>query len=71
LTARRVPSGSNRNMISMLLIGLGILLLVLVPLYLVFQAFGGTKDVELQGTVVILSVVIGMVLVVIGSAIRE
>jgi hypothetical protein len=51
--------------------GLGSLLLVLVPIYLVFLAFAGTKDVELHGTLVILSVVSGMALVVIGAATRE
>jgi hypothetical protein len=71
LTARRVPSGSNRNMISLVLIGLGILLLLLVPLYLVVLAFAGARNVDLHGTLVILSVVIGMALVVVGSAIRE
>lgn len=71
MTARRVPSGSNRNVIALALMGLGVLLLVLVPLYLVFLAFAAAKDVELHGTLVILSVVGGMALVVIGSAIRE
>jgi hypothetical protein len=51
--------------------GLGSLLLVLVPIYLVFLAFAGTTDVELHGTLVILSVVSGMALVVIGAATRE
>jgi hypothetical protein len=47
------------------------LLLLLVPLYLVVLAFAGARNVDLHGTLVILSVVIGMALVVVGSAIRE
>jgi hypothetical protein len=58
-------------MISLIFITVGILLLLLVPAYLVFQAFAGVANTELPGTVVILSVVSGMALVVIGAAIRD
>lgn len=70
MTARRMPSGSTRNILSLALIVAGGLLLVLVPLLLVFLALSGARDVDLPGTLVILSVVGGMALVVLGEAIR-
>jgi hypothetical protein len=70
LTSRRTPSGSTRNTLSLALMVAGGLLLVLVPLLLVFLAVSGAQNVDLPGTLVILSVVGGMALVVLGEAIR-
>jgi hypothetical protein len=70
LTSRRIPSGSTRNTVSLALMVAGGLLLVLVPLLLVFLALSGARNVDLPGTLVILSVVGGMALVVLGEAIR-
>ncbi|MGA7732239.1 MAG: hypothetical protein WCD37_13330 [Chloroflexia bacterium] len=70
MTSRRTPSGSTRNTLSLALMVAGGLLLVLVPLLLVFLAVSGAQNVDLPGTLVILSVVGGMALVVLGEAIR-
>lgn len=70
MTARRTSSGSSRNTLSLALIVAGALLLVLVPLLLVFLAITGARDVDLPGTLVILSVVGGMALVIFGAAVR-
>jgi hypothetical protein len=70
LTSRRTPSGSTRNTLSLALMVAGGLLLLLVPLLLVFLAVSGAQNVDLPGTLVILSVVGGMALVVLGEAIR-
>lgn len=70
MTARRMPSGSTRNTLSLALMIVGGLLLLLVPLLLVFLAMSGAKNVELPGTLVILSVVGGMALEVCGAALR-
>jgi hypothetical protein len=71
LTARRMPSGSTNNTLSLALIVVGGILLVLVPLLLVFLAFTGAKDVHIPGTLIIISVVSGMALVVLGAAVRS
>ena len=70
MAARRMSSRSNRNTLSLVLIIAGGLLLLLVPLFLVFLAFSGAKNVDLPGTLVILSVAGGMALVVLGAALR-
>ena len=71
MTARRMPSGSTNNTLSLALIVMGGILLVLVPLLLVFLAFTGAKDVNIPGTLIIISVVSGMALVVLGAAVRS
>ena len=63
-------SGSTRNTLSLALMVVGAALLALVPLLLVFLALSGAQNVDLPGTLVILSVVGGMALVVLGEAIR-
>ena len=70
MTARRMPSGSSRNTLSLALIVAGGILLVLVPVIMVVLAFAGAKDVHIPGTLIILSVVSGMALVVLGAAVR-
>ncbi len=49
----------------------GIILLAAVPLMLVFLSFAGTRTLDLPGTAVILSAVVGMALVVVGAAMRD
>lgn len=71
MTARRLPDNSaSNNTLSLALIAAGCILLALVPLLLVFLAISGATNVDLPGTLVILSVVGGMALVVLGAAVR-
>ncbi len=70
MTARRTPSDATRSIFSLACIVVGALLLLLVPLLLIVQAFLSVQDVELPGTLVILTVVGGMGLVVLGLAFR-
>ena len=71
MAARRVPSGSNRNLLSLLVMGLGALLLLIVPLVLFVLAVGQTKTFQIPGTLLILSVVSGMALIIIGAALHD
>ncbi len=64
-------AGSTRRLLSLIFMALGAILLLLVPTMLVVLAFAQTRDVDLSGTVVILSAVGGMALVVIGAALRD
>jgi Flp pilus assembly protein protease CpaA len=49
----------------------GALLLLLVPAVLLFYALSDPKNAQIPGTLVILSVVVGMALVVVGAALRD
>ena len=71
MAARQVPSGGNRNMLSRLVMGVGALLLLVVPAILFVLAISHTKDFHLPGTLLILSVVSGMALVGIGAALHD
>jgi uncharacterized membrane protein len=71
LAARRVPSGPNRNILSLMVMGLGALLLLIVPLLLFVFALSQSKTFQLPGTLMILSVVSGMALVIIGAALHD
>jgi len=71
LAARRVPSGSNRNLLSVLVIVLGALLLLIVPLSLFVFALAQSKTYQIPGTLLILTVVSGMALIVIGAALHD
>jgi hypothetical protein len=71
LAARRVPSGSNRNTLSFIIMGVGALLLLIIPAFLFVLALGQTKTFHLPGTILILSVVSGMALVIIGAALHD
>ena len=71
MAARRVPSGSNRNMLAWIVMGLGALFLLIMPVLLFVLALGQTKSFHLPGTVLIVSVVVGMALVIVGAAMHE
>jgi len=71
LAARHIPSGPNRNILSLIIMGLGALLLLIVPLLLFVFALAQSKTFQLPGTLMILSVVSGMALVVIGAALHD
>jgi len=71
LAARQVPSGSNRNLLSVLVIALGALLLLFVPLSLFVFALAQSKTYQIPGTLLILTVVSGMALIVIGAALHD
>jgi hypothetical protein len=47
------------------------MLLLLVPLYLVFNALSGNTHATVEGTWLILSVVTGMALVAVGAALGD
>ncbi len=71
MAARRVPSGPNRNILSLLAMGLGALLLLIVPGLLFVFAVAQSKTFQIPGTLLILSVVSGMALVIIGAALHD
>ena len=71
MAARQVPSGSNRNLLSILVIVLGALLLLIVPLSLFVFALAQSKTFQIPGTLLILTVVSGMALIVIGAALHD
>lgn len=62
---------SSRQALSLAALGLGAILLLLVPLYLLFNSFSRNTNAELAGTWLISSVVTGMVLVAVGAALSE
>lgn len=66
-----MPRRSRRARLSLAVMALGALLLLLVPMLLVALAFAQVRDVELPGTLVILSATGGMALIVIGAALWE
>ena len=65
------PRGSTRRLLSLVAIVVGVLLLLVMPAILFGYAVSGTKDVELPGTLVILTSTGGIALIVIGAALRE
>ena len=67
----RTPGGSTRRMLAYLCMGLGALLLLVMPLTLLFFAVNSTKDPHLQGTLVILTSVGGMALLALGAVLRD
>jgi hypothetical protein len=71
LAARRVPPGPNRNILSLFAMGLGALLLLIVPGLLFVFAVAQSKTFQIPGTLLILSVVSGMALVIIGAALHD
>lgn len=71
MAARRVPSGSNRNTLSLIAMALGALLLLIVPVLLFVFALAQSKTFQIPGTLLILSVVSGMALVIIGAALHD
>lgn len=62
---------STRALLAIAAMVLGALLLAAIPLYLVFMALTGPESVDLPGTWVILTSVLGMGLVAVGAALRE
>ncbi|HET6312573.1 MAG TPA: hypothetical protein VFH60_01955 [Chloroflexia bacterium] len=66
-----VGKRSSRRAISWAAVGVGAILLLLVPLYLVFNAVSGSTQVTVGGTWLILSVVAGMGLVAAGAALAD
>ena len=68
---KQADGRSIRRVLSILFIALGALLLLLVPGILVALAFAQATDVDIPGTLVIVSAVLGMMLVVVGAALRE
>ncbi len=61
----------SRRPISIAIIGAGALLLLLVPLYVLFNSMSGNTNVPLEGTWLIISVVSGMALVAVGAALGD
>ncbi|HEX8221237.1 MAG TPA: hypothetical protein VF914_18750 [Chloroflexia bacterium] len=62
---------SSRRAITWAAVGVGAILLLLVPLYLVFNAVSGNARATVEGTWLILSVVTGMGLVAAGAALAD
>ena len=62
---------STRRMLAIASIVIGGVLLAAIPLYMVFLAVSGPESAHLPGTWVILTSVIGMGLVAVGSALSE
>lgn len=58
-------------MLSLVIMGVGALLLLIVPALMFVLALGQTKDFHLPGTLLILSVVSGMALVIVGAALHD
>jgi hypothetical protein len=71
LSDNRTARRSSRKTLALGIIIAGIILLVAVPLLLVSLSLGGTRTIDLPGTAVILSAVVGMALVVVGAALRD
>ena len=62
---------SSRRAIALGAVGVGAILLLLVPLYIVFNAVSRTTGVTVEGTWLILSVVTGMAMVTVGAALSD
>ena len=60
-----------RRTLSLIALVVGVLLLLIMPGILFFYAVSGNKDVELPGTLVILTTTGGMTLIVLAFALRE
>jgi hypothetical protein len=71
MAAHREPRGSTRRLLSLIAMVVGALLLLVMPAILFGYAVSGNKDVELPGTLVILTSTGGIALIVIGAALRE
>lgn len=71
MAARRAPGSSTRRTLSLIAVVVGILLLLVMPMILLGYAVSGNKDVELPGTLVILTTTGGMTLIAMGFALRE
>ena len=71
MAAHRAPDGSTRRMLSLISMVVGTLLLLVMPAILFGYAVSGNRDVELPGTLVILTSTGGIALIVIGAALRE
>ncbi len=61
----------SRRPISIAAIAAGVVLLLLVPLYLLFNSVSGNTNAPLEGTWLIISVVSGMALVAVGAAVGD
>ena len=66
-----IGNRSSRRGLALAAVGLGAMLLLLVPLYLVFNALSGNTHATVEGTWLILSVVTGMALVAVGAALGD
>ena len=53
------------------IIGVGAVLLLLVPIYVLVNALSGNTTAGIEGTWLIVSVVTGMALVAVGAALRD
>ncbi|MDQ3706264.1 MAG: hypothetical protein M3437_13830 [Chloroflexota bacterium] len=62
---------SSRRPISIATIGAGAVLLLLVPIYVLFNSMSGNTNAPLEGTWLIISVVSGMALVAVGAALGD
>lgn len=62
---------SNRGMLALGAFILGAALLAIMPLIYLFLAITGAQDADIPGTIMILTSTGGMILVVIGAALRE
>ena len=71
MAGQRAPRGSTRRLLSLIAMVLGALLLLVMPAILFGYAVSGNKDVELPGTLVMLTSTGGIALIVIGAALRE
>jgi len=71
MAAQRTPGSSMRRTLSLVSIVVGALLLLIMPSILFYYAVTGNNDVELPGTLVILTTTGGMTLVILGFVLRE
>jgi hypothetical protein len=71
MTSYRAPGGSTRRTLSLIAMVVGALLLLVMPAILFAYALSGNKDVELPGTLVILTSTGGIALIIVGAALRE
>jgi hypothetical protein len=71
MAGRGAQGGSTRRMLSLIAMVVGALLLLVMPAILFGYAVTGNKNVELPGTLVILTATGGIALIVIGAALRE
>ncbi|HEX8600238.1 MAG TPA: hypothetical protein VF952_17190 [Chloroflexia bacterium] len=62
---------SSRRPVSIAIIAAGALLLLLVPIYVLFNSLSGNTNAPLEGTWLIISVVSGMALVAVGAALGD
>ncbi len=69
--ARDAGGSTTGRALGLGLMGVGALLLLAVPVYLLALAFGGNTGAQLAGTWLILTVVAGMTLVALGATLRD